>query len=103
MDTMTSAFLTIAATTMSVTILTALIGAVARARVRRRTTRARTGPKHRRQATRVAGILYSDSRIHPEYLPGLARARILRAQAQRMAIATSRRRPFRPARAARSS
>jgi len=101
MDMMTAAFLSIVITTLSVTVLTAALGAVARMRVRRRITRKRVRPQHRRQATRVAGILYSDRRIHPEYLPGLARARILRAQAQRMALARSRRRHPRQASAAR--
>jgi hypothetical protein len=101
MDMMTAGFVSIAITTVSVSVLVEVIGAVARLRLRRRTALPRARPQHRRHAPRVAGILYSGRRIHPEYLPALVRARIFRAQVHRVAVAMARRRRFGVGRAVR--
>jgi hypothetical protein len=100
MDMMTAAFVTIVVTTVSVSVLMEVIGAVARWRLRRRTALARARPQHRGRERRVSGILYSGRRIHPEYLPALVRARIFRAQVHRVAVAMARRRRFGVGRAA---
>jgi hypothetical protein len=101
MDMMTAAFLSIAITTLSVTTITAAVSACARARLGSLTTRsirARTRPEFRRQATRVARTPHSARLIRPQYLPALARARLLRAQTPYLAITTPRRRQIVPAR-----
>ena len=103
MDMMTAAFVSIAITTMSVSVLTTAVGAVARARLKRRTSRKRIRPEFRRQATRAVGIPCSARRVHPQYLRVLQRARIVRGRAQRLTMTTSRRRYFRPAPAVRSN
>lgn len=92
MDMMTSAFLSIAITTLSVTVITSGIEAVARWKFRRPVARKRTRPEFRRQATRIAEIPGSSRRIQAQYLPELARARILRARTAYLGITTSRRR-----------
>ena len=94
MDMMTAAFVSIAITTLSVSVLTAAVGAVARARLKRRMSRKRPRREFRRQATQAVGISYAARRVHPQYLPVLQRARILRGRAQRIETVTSRRRHF---------
>ena len=97
MDMMTAAFVSIAITTMSVSVITTAVGAVARAGWGRRKSRKRGRAEYRRQATRVVGVHCSARRVHPQYLPVLQRARILRGRAQRLVVGTARRRRFRMA------
>jgi hypothetical protein len=98
MDMMTAAFLSIAIVTISVTTIMAVIGSVARKKLGSPTARARKRPEFRQQATRITGIPHSARRVHPQYLPALARARLLRAQTPYLAITTPRRRQIVPAR-----
>lgn len=91
MDMMTAAFVSIAITTLSVSVLTAAIGAVARARLKRRASRKRARPVFRRQATRVVGTRCSARRVHPQYLPILQRARIVRGRTAYLRDMTARR------------
>ena len=92
MDMMTAAFISIAITTLSVTVITTAIEAAARWKFRRPAAQKRTRPEFRRQATRITGIAGSSRRIQTQYLPELARARILRARMAYLGITTPRRR-----------
>jgi hypothetical protein len=95
MDMMTAAFLSIAIVTISVTTIMAVIGSVARKKLGSPTARARKRPEFRQQATRITGIPHSARRVHPQYLPALARARILRGRATYPGMTTRRRRDLR--------
>jgi hypothetical protein len=92
MDMMTAAFLSIAITTVSVTVVMAGLDAVAHWKFRRRVTPKRARPELRRQATRVVGISASSPLIQPWSLPARVRARILRARSAYRGITAFRRR-----------
>ena len=85
---MTAAFLSIAITTVSVTVIMAGLDAVAHWKFRRRVMPKRDRPEFRRQATRVVGISAASRRS----LPALLRARILRARSVYRGITVLRRR-----------
>jgi hypothetical protein len=91
MDMMTAAFVSIVITTLSVSVLTAAVGAVARARLALRKSRKRPRREFRRQATPLAGMPLAARRVHPQYLPVLQRARILRGRAAYARVRTARR------------
>jgi hypothetical protein len=96
MDMMTAAFLSIAIVTVSVTIIMAAVGAVARRKLATApATPARTPRHFRQQATRVAGMPLSARRLHAQHLPTLQRARILRARTTCPEFTRSRRREWR--------
>ena len=98
MNMMTIAFLAIAAITVIVTTISAAINIVARTRLDSPTTRAipaTVSTRVRRHATRVAGISRPIRLIRPQYLPALARARILRLQTSHLAITAPRRHQIR--------
>ncbi len=93
MDMMTAAFLSIAITTVSVTVVMAGLDAVAHWKFRRRVLPKRARPEFRRQATRVVGI----SAVSQRSLPALLRARILRARRAYRGMTVLRRREMRRA------
>ena len=89
---MTAAFLSIAITTVSVTVIMAGLDAVAHWKFRRRVMPKRARPEFRRQATRVVGISAAAPRIQPWSLSAQVRARILRARSVYRGITVLRRR-----------
>jgi hypothetical protein len=94
MNMMTTAFVAIATITVIATTIAAAINAAARMGVDRPTTRAipaTVSTRARRQATRGARVSRPIRLIRPQYLPALARARILRLQTSHLAVATPRR------------
>ena len=72
------------------TTITVLVGTQARTELDGAThgSTPEVGPRARRRPRRGAG----SARVHPEYLPAVARARILRAQVPRVGLGKSRRR-----------
>ena len=95
MDLMTAAFLSIAITTLAVTLLTAAAGVVARAKSRRQTGRKRPRPEFRGQATRVVGVPHSAKRAHPQRLPATSRTRTARGRTTYVVVAATQRRGMR--------
>src|SRR5579864_3017427 len=97
MDMMTAAFLSIAITTVSVTVIMAALDMVAHLKFRRRVAPKRGRPEFRRQATWVVGHSPSPAQIPPQSLAALVRARILRARRAYRGMTVLRRREIRRA------
>jgi len=94
MNMLTAASLVFAALTVVVTAITTARSATARTNLDRpipRAIPAAVATRIRRQAMRASRVSRPIRRVRPQYLPALARARILRLQTSHLAITTPRR------------
>ena len=98
MSMMPEAMFAIATISMAVTTIAAAMGATVRTDLDRpiaRETPTVVSTRTPQEATRISGISRPIKPIGPQYLPALARARILRLQTSHLAVTTPRRRQVR--------
>jgi hypothetical protein len=98
MNMMPEAMFAIATLSMAVTTIAAAMGATVRTDLDRpiaRETRPVVSTRARRQATQISAVSRPIKPIGLQYLPALARARILRLQTSHLTVATPRRRQVR--------